>query len=206
MSTTEAIVFNQALIDQFKPMICKVIKEEVHSYNTSDICYEWEDVYQECLMHLNEAVQKYDESRGMKFSTFVNLVLKSRVGNFRNKIKVKNFKTTNFTDINGGWCVMGMDDGNSSDAGGGFQSKSLRKAVHIDPTSVSDMLLDAKMVCDKLTESRLEIYQEYYIKGNSVQEICDNHKDLKYYQIRRILKYLDPIHNTLVEGNNVCLN
>lgn len=201
MSNAEAIVFNQALIDQYKPMICKIIKEKVHSYNTSDICYDWEDVFQECLIHLNEAVTKFDDSRGMKFSNFVYLLLVSRVGNFRNKIKVKNFKTTNFSDINGGWRTLGMDDGNESYSA---PSRHLRDAVVIDTTEVNNMMLDTQMVCEKLTEARLQIYQEYYIKGYSVQEICDNNPDLKYYQVRRILKYLEAIHQTLVEGTNVC--
>lgn len=197
---TKPAVFDQALINQFTPMIHKLIKKEVYGYNSSDICYDWEDVYQECLIHLNSAVLEYDDSKGMKFENFVWLKLSSRLGNFRNKISKKNFKTSNFTDINGGWALTGSELSSSDNASNTGFSNLMRDNVEYEQQDLLNEMLDAKTILHRLQGDRKKIYADFYILGKSVKEICEENSHLKYYQVRRVLKYLEQIHTTLVEG------
>lgn len=201
-TTTVNIEFNQALIDKFTPMIHKLIKQQVYGYQSSDVCYEWQDLFQECLIHLHTATLQYDPSKGMKFENFVYLKFASRLGNFRNKISKHNFKTRNFSEIEGGWSITGSEV--DSDRDSGFSSK-MKGQVEYEQQDIMNEMIDAKIVLERLQGDRKEIYTSFYILGKSVKEICEENSHLKYYQVRRVLKYLEQIHTTLVEGNT-CLN
>ena len=195
------IVVDNALIEQLKPMIYTIIKKEVSGYQTSDVCFEFEDLYQECLIHLMNAARLYDTSLGTKFSTFAHFHLSCRMGNFRNKIKKKNYKTKSFTDIKGGWNIMGCEG--TEDDGVGL-SKVMRGHVSTDTQEFMAEIADCKALYDKLKGDRKIIYREMFLLGKSVKEICTEYEHLEYYQIRKAVKHLEKIHETLVKGK-VCL-
>jgi RNA polymerase sigma factor (sigma-70 family) len=197
-----AVVFDQAFVNKWMPLIHKEIKRQVFGYNSSDVCYEWDDLKQECLENIWKAIPKYNPELGMKFDNFIIMVVQTRLGNFRNKISKNNFKTRNFTDISGGWAITGSE---VSDEDSSSFSKTMNGHVEYDQQDLMNNLLDAKKIFEQLKDDRKKIYADYFILGKSVKEICEENPHLKYYQITRILKYLKKIHSTLVEGNT-CLN
>lgn len=192
--------FNQALIDQFTPMIHMMIRKNVIGYNSSDVCYEWEDMFQECLMHLNEAVEKFDDSKGMKFSNFAYMVFNSRLGNFRNKISKNNFKTSNFSSIAGGWGITGSEVDDKTET---VVSSKYEEGIELDVQMINHQILDAKLVYERLSGDRKKIYQDFFIMGKTVSEIVKENEHLKGHNVRNHLKHLEKIHSTLVEGQLV---
>lgn len=103
-------IFNDELVKKFDKDIKYLIKTQVFKYDSSDVCYEYDDVYQECLMHLWNATKIYDATRGMKFRSFAIFHLKSRLGNFRNKVLRKNKNETySMSEIDGGWGICGIE-------------------------------------------------------------------------------------------------
>lgn len=194
------IVFDEKLVKQWNPLINKMV-QQIGGYNTSDMYYDYDDLYQIGLMALHEATVRYDDTKDTKFGTYLQNILFCRLGSVGNKFKDKNFMTSNFSSIPGGWGITGSE---TNDEGEVAVSSKYLQAVEFNTAEISNQLLDAKIVYDRLQGDRKKIYADFYFKGKTVKEICDENKHLKYYQVRRVLKYLDQIHTTLVEGN-VCL-
>ena len=200
MSQQPAPVFNDELVKQWSPKIHGFC-QNFSGYNTSDMYYDYDDLFQVGLMALYEATQTYDPKRGAKFGTHLHQLLFCRMGSVGNKFKEKNFLTSNMSSIPGGWGLAGTEIADEHDT---TFSKSMSGAVNFNTADINNQILDAKIVYDRLQGDRKRIYADFYIKGKTVKEICAENKHLKYYQVRRVLKYLEQIHNTLVEGN-VCL-
>lgn len=201
---TETIVFNEQLVKQWTPLIHKMAKS-IGGYNTSDMYYDYDDLFQVGLMALHEATVRYNPDLNTKFGTFLQTMLFSRLGSIGNKFKDKNFLTTNFSSIPGGWGTIGteIDDEDSSSPCG---SRRMKSSVDMNTVDISNQILDAKIAYARMDTDRKKIYMDYFILGKTVKEIETENPELKYYQIRRTLKYLKPIHATLVEGTQCLKN
>ena len=95
-------VFNQQLIDEMDKDIKYLINEKVVGYRTSAVCYEYEDIYQECLTHLWEATIKYNPNRDMKFRTYAIMRIRCRLANFVKTVSIKNkLKVKSMSELEG---------------------------------------------------------------------------------------------------------
>ena len=199
----EVPIFNRQLVNKFTPLINKMISTKVHNYNSSDVCFEREDVFQECLIHLYIATKKYDSKRGMKFSSYVHLVMESRLANFRSKVERKNKKGT----INVSALSWHSRNG-SEDLG--FQLNEaeltlLTKNYHGLKSKLEEsndhlnQILEIQRIYDKLEGIQKILFYERYFQGRSIKEIHQVYPHFKYHTIRRQLKFLKTIINTLVK-------
>lgn len=199
-------VFDQNLIKKFDKDIKFIIKNSVFNYDTSDVCYDYEDVYQECVMHLWNATKIFNENAGMKFRTFAIFHIKSRIGNFRNKVVRKNLnETISMSDLGSGWGITGREESiENSETNISSQYKGYVKSLYNGQDALNEVL-DAKKVLEQLTGHRKLLFSEYYIKGKKIKEICEDNPELKYHQVRRHMKYLEQIYKTLIKGDTPCL-
>jgi len=196
----------EKLIKEYDKTINLLIKT-VYNYDSSDVCYNKEDVYQDCLMSLFNAVKIYKPNKEMKFRTFVIMHLKSRIGNFRNKVVRKNLNgTIQMSELHGGWGITGREE--SCDDSDSQLSTRYNDFVGelIDGQDALNEIIDAKTILNKLTGHKKTLFSEYYIEGKKINEICKDNPDLKYYQIQRYNKQLEQIYKTLIKGDTPCLN
>ena len=195
------------LVKKMTPTINYLISQELKgiNFNSSNVCYELEDVFQDCLIHLDTARKKYDPSRGMKFNTFAIMLLKSRLGNFRGKVlrSLKN-PVYSMSEINNGFAIVGLED-NSGEINSNMPSvyKKCVEDLRRSEEALNE-IIDAKRIQEKLTNERRIVFSEYYILGKTFKEINED-TDIKYHVIRRNMKYLEPIYNTLIKGDTPCL-
>lgn len=185
-----------------------LIKTKIFNYGTSDMCYDYDDVYSECLGHLWNATKIFKLDTNMKFRTFAIMHLKSRIGNLRNKVQRRNLNgTVSMTELDNGWGITGREESYSENSSNPTVSSHYKGFV-VDLSHGQDALneiLDAKTVLNRLSGHRKTLFSEYYIKGKKIKEICEDNLDLKYYQVRRHMKYLDQIYKTLIKGETPCL-
>ena len=81
------------LIDKYKPIINKIIKELLYKYEIKGIDYN--DLYQEGMLGLMNAIEHYNTSKNILFYTFACVCIKSSIiselrRTFRNKNKYFN--------------------------------------------------------------------------------------------------------------------
>lgn len=198
-----------AMLKELHPTIDWIIRTSIFNYNSSDMCHDYDDVYQLALDALWNSYKIYDPNRGkMKFRTFAIDHIKSRLGNFRNKVVRKNKqKTSCMSQLNNGHSLNGEGDDNERTADGtGFCSlyEDYVEALKGGEEAMNQ-ILDAKRVLERLTGNRKKIFVEYYIKGKRINEIVDENPDMKYQQVRRHKEYVDNIYKTLVLGDTRCL-
>lgn len=197
----EVPVFNQELVEKFTPMINKMIATRVHNFNSSDVCYEKEDVFQECLIHLHTATKDFSPDRGMKFSSYVYLLLESRMSNFRNKIARRNRNgTVSMSSMGNGWGIVGGSEEISQYEKSSFSKKYKELVGELnDSNDKLNQILEMHRVFDKLDGIKKLLFQEYYILGRSVKEIQQVYPQIKYHTIRRQMKFVENIVKTLVK-------
>ena len=200
-----APAFNQELIEEFRPLINKFISTRVHGYESPNVCYEKEDIFQECLIHLHRATQDWIPSRGMKFSSYVYMLLESRMANFRMKVTRRNqLDVINFGDRANGESIMGTEERYSKhDGRSGFpkQFESLSDQLY-ESNDHLNQILEIQRVFDKLKGDKKMLFVEHFILGKSLKEIAKCHPELKYHTIRRQIKFLQRVVNTLITGKN----
>lgn len=201
-------VYDEKLVKQFEPTIKFLIKQQVNNYNSSDICYETEDVYQDCLIHLWNATKIFKPNKGMKFKTFAIFHIKSRLGNFRNKVVNKNKRqTVSMSSLSSGWSVAGTEVNNQDSMSKSATINKQYSGFVNDLSRGNDALneiIDAKKVFEKLTGNRKIIFSEYYIKGKKINQICEENEGFKYHAVSRNINYLDQIYKTLIKGEELC--
>lgn len=191
------------LIESVKPMYYKVIKDTMKYYDNSDVEYSMEDLIQECVIFTMEACRKYDETREAKFTSFLMMLLYSRLGSLRNSINNKRFKygtTLNFTSL------MFEDSEKQS-------KESFEEFYNIDDSVENhiESLVHGKIEAERIykflkKENRKEIYLKYFIEGKTIAEIVkDFNNTVTLVKVRNEIKLLKQIHNTLVE-DSTCLN
>ncbi len=203
----QAIVFNEELVTEFKPTIMYLISRQVKKYNSSDFCWEHDDVYQYCLEYLWNATKIYQPDAGMKFRTFAIFHIKSRLGNLRNKIVRHNaYGTTSMSELDSGWGITGREE-SASDNANSFVSPRYKTTTMSLKEGVDFMneFIDTKNVFDNLSPERKLVFSEYYIKGKKINDIILENPELKYYKIRRHIKYLDQVYKILIKGETPCL-
>lgn len=192
------------LVKSVTPMFHKVIKDTMSYFNNSDVEYDTDDLLQECVIYTMEACRKYNPNRNCKFTTFLYRLLYCRMGSHRNSINNKKFKygvTVNFTSI------MFKEAGDS-------EQESFDEFYRADTDSVEnhlETLVHKKMEAEKIfslvrKKHRKEIYQKFFIEGKNITEIVDDFDNkVSSIKIRKEVKFLTKIHNTLVEGS-LCPN
>jgi DNA-directed RNA polymerase specialized sigma subunit len=222
-----AIEFNQELVDYLKPSIEFVIKKTIKSKYNSDFCLDYDDLYQESLMHVWNATKIFDASKGMKFRTFAIMHLYSRLGCLRNKMNKHGVKTKNFSQIKGGWSICGtaLNEDNVVANHSSIYDKTLEQSVNGSGTDAINEILDAKSVLKKIDimlvnhekkinknidikynvnkikqlKERKLIFSEYYILGKTESEIIkDNNMSLS--KVKKNIRTLNRIYKTLISG------
>lgn len=199
--TTTGFVVTEELINKYRPMIYKIIQKEVQGFDSADVGLSLEEMFHECIIKLCENCHKYDPSRGMSVTSFIHLLISSRMGNFRNKIKKYNYRTSHFTDLHGAWSTYGG-------AGEGSDDSTHSMAIPNEGKNHNEYLLnhivDYAQVVEKMDDLTKTIYFESFINGKKMNELVAEFPHLKYNDIRVKINKIRKIHNTLVEGN-VCL-
>lgn len=157
---SNAVAFNQQMIKQFTPMINKIINDIIKNDWHPDNYYTKEDIFQECLEHLWKATLKFDPDRGMKFSSYVYLVMQSRVGSLRNKLNRKT-RTPVFylADKKIGEDFLGRGDDNSDKQYGTNEFESNITALKAS-TDALDEIIDAKTLLANFKDTQAGYYDQ----------------------------------------------
>lgn len=207
-----------ASADEYSMELIRIIKHWIPrelngvNYSSSNMCFDKEDVLQEIIEDTLPYLKKYDPTKlgkngkPSKFSTYITMVVRSRLGNFRGKVqrRMQN-QTYSMTELNAGWGITGSESSgeeNNTHVSHFYDSyvKDLKRS-----NDAMNEILDAKKILEKLTNERQIIFAEYYIKGKTFKEIHEV-TGIKYHVIRRNMKYLEPIYNTLIKGDTPCLH
>jgi DNA-directed RNA polymerase specialized sigma24 family protein len=185
-------------LTKYDPLINKLITEKLHSFDSSDMCVDRDDLFQMGRIHVWEAIKLYDPNRGAKLDTFIYLYLDSRFGNFRNKVTRKNERgTVNLTQIDG-WSIAGGSAAQDDVSGFTFVGDLVRDLS--TEQSVMERI-DTQVVLSRLTGLKQKLFIEYYINGLTVLEIFKKHPEIKYHKIRRELRVVQSIYETLCSHN-----
>lgn len=186
---------------QHDKLINKLINEKLTNFNSSDVCMDREDIVNICRQHIVKALRDYDPSRGQKLTSYIYMVLDSRIGNMRARFQKKNQnRTQNLTTLNA-WSVTGGKD--AVDDEGATRSGAFKETVR-EFMKVEDCLLesmDVVEIYESLPQQRQILFKEFFVEGYTVLEIFQRHPDLGYHKIRSELKALEKIFKTLCEGN-----
>lgn len=185
---------------QHDQLINKFINRKLVNYNSSDVCLEREDIVNMCRAHLMKALEDYDPTRGQKLTSYIYMVLDSRLGNLRARIQKKNLsRTSNMTAMN---CWSATGGGGDDDTGAintGIMKETFKEFVRVEDCLLES--IDVMNVFQKLPPQRQLLFREFFLEGWTVLEIHQRHPDIGYHKIRNELKSLEKIYTTLCEGN-----
>lgn len=191
--------FNTQLIEQYTPMIHKLINEKMDGYNSSDFCYEYEDIFQDCVLWLKYAAETYEEGRGYKESSYVYKVLDSRLGNMMNKVRRHNYNgTINYSDA---CAIYSCEDQSLPPQDYVFAVAEKHDTLNCDWEEMLITYIDAKKLSENLKGIKKVLFEEIYIKHKKINEIVEMFPDMKYHQIKKHLNQVRNIVDILVKGN-----
>ena len=149
--------FTNELVTEYNPILCKMAKS-VYRTASADSCLNWEDIRSQLLVHLWEATQKYDQSRGAKFNTFLYMYLDCRIKNIRRGISRANAKGTAF-----------MEE----------LPESMQKAAEVgvySNQSVIEMELDIQTVRKELTGIENRVFSGVVVEGIKLKDFASSEK------------------------------
>lgn len=171
MGATEAvenndeIVFSKELIQSLKHSINYIISINLSSLY--ELGYDYDDIYQECLCYVNNAVRLYKRGKGTKFSTFAIEHIKDRLKNLKRKTRVKkrfseHLKIINATDSKS-WPLFGIEKTNDHEN---------MTSIFYDENDDINFIIDLnKKIEIDLNESQKNLFVSHYIKGEALQKI-----------------------------------
>lgn len=185
---------------QHDQLINKLINQKLKNFNSSDVCMEREDIINICRSHIIKALEDYDPSRGQKLTSYIYMVIDSRLGNMRGRIQKKNLAgTVSLSDVNC-WGITGGSD----DTEVGFSRYNAVKSTVQELARVEDCAvetLDVEAIYNQMSDLRKLLFREFFMEGYTVLELFQRHPEIGYHKIRNELKSLQKIFSTLCEGN-----
>ena len=162
------IKFNEKLIKSLENSINFIINSNLKSL--SEMGYDRDDIYQECLYFINNAIRLYKPDRGTKFNTFAIQHIKDRLKNLRRKNRTtkrysEHIKITNATDSKS-WPLFGTEHVN--------EHENLTSLIEDENDCINFLIdLNDKIELD-LNESQKNFFVSHYVKGEAIQKIKQN--------------------------------
>lgn len=189
-------VFSEELFQSYYPMIVDIIQSEMKIMKKdSQLIEDFDDIVSRCRFWFYEHIEKYDPTRlgkngrPQKFSTFINMVMRSRVGSIRvnnRRITEKNtcINWTSFQDI-----IQKSNDVDSDelDISYAIDSNSL---VEVDTL---ELKMNLEKIKQELDELHYQIYCDLYIYGYKQKEVAEKFS-LSAYNKKEIFKNLQELH------------
>ena len=174
-----------ALYKKYKPLIEKEINNVKRSAYALKI--DLQDLRQEALLGLSNAIYSYDESVGVKFITYATLCIRRKLSNLINKYGAqKNITFSNAYSI----------DDSTLDSDYIPYLKDVPSKEPLNKIILDETLSEVQEKYDKLTKLEKEVLG-MYLYGNSIDDIAkvkDKTKKQIYnilYNARKKIKYKD---------------
>lgn len=189
-------------LKKFDPLIIKIIREKRLSIAaSSDMCLDNDDLMSMGREFLWHALHKYDPTRGMKEDSFIHMFLLSKFGNIKNKALRKNEAgTISFSEAMSSAIMDSSKHNGESDVISSFHhlDNTVRELSNAEQAACER--IDVQMVMDQLKGFKKTLFIEYYVQGYTILEIAHRYPDIPYHKIRRELRNLQKIYNTLCKG------
>ena len=184
---------------QHDQLINKLINQKLRNFNSSDVCMEREDIINICRSHIIKALEDYDPSRGQKLTSYIYMVLDSRLGNMRGRHQKKNLNgTISLSEVNCWGITGGADDAKDQPSRYSAVKSTVEELKKVEDCAVE--MMDVEAVYNQMSDSRKLLFREFFVEGYTVLELFQRHPDIGYHKIRSELKALQKIFTTLCEG------
>jgi len=192
--------FDKDFVNEWLPYLRTLITNNLEGMRWTDNSIGQEDLENELLMHLYNACQTYDSTKGMKFSTYAIMHIRDRLKTFRTKMnRNKRRMTVAMSDLNGGWGITGNGEDSKEEHTNhvsSFMHESLQ-GLGGRTDSVIEMC-DIRSLQKKLPPLHNLVFEEIYMKGHTLKEFVEKRPEYSFYKIRGIKRHLEKIYTTLI--------
>lgn len=184
-------------LKKYEYIVHRVIRnKQLFDSSSSNAVEDYDDHLQNGLINMWLSWNKFNPDKGMKLTSYLEMVQKSRFGNFKNRTRKRTNQcpTVSMTD-NNSWAICdssGHSDLESNPYGG---SSEMVKELSGGETALVSMI-DFMTIRSKLKGFTQTLFDEYYVNNMTLQEIHQKYSAVKYHKIRRELERVQKIVET----------
>lgn len=189
MSKVNSLSYSEELFKKHYGQVVSIIVSEMRGVDLDAANLTFDDLLQESKIIFLYALGKFDDTKGAKFNTYLNMILRHRLGPIRERILNKRRKgiEVRFADLYKG------NDYEDVDVDSAYDKVSFK----VSTENSIDFMIDLKNKLNSMSDKHKFIYGEFFIKQKNITEIIRENKQIKYNELKSILVELKDINECL---------